>query len=782
MNFTSAEKVQETIRAGEDTERIRGLNRTKCNDNFNGVPPLSEAEAQRLNLKINTNWGEGAVLAQHGRRTYNTAFLKPKNFFRVTIPLAPEEKKGDWGTFITNCINKPMKQSAKYTNVHKYRWSSVLAHGIGPQLWYDQETWCPDYVAIDDFRVATDTTTDYANLVWFAVRHAYTVGELSRKVFGEYANPNWKKAAVAKMLDARRDINYDNTQYNWVNQPEKMHSIVKQNAGYYCSDAVPKIPLWHFYHLNDDNPRKKNWHLKVVPDVQSGATYVQENTFLYDSKKPEAQKLSHLIHCQYGDLNSDAPFMHHSVRGLGFMLMEPCFWMNMTRCRLLQHMMENMNVWLRVMDPAGKARAQKIELFDRCIVPEGVSVVPQTERHQVDQRLVVAVMQEMRQLMSEAGVSYTQDIHEPGGEEETATRTMAKLQQVNALMGGLLDDAFQQETYAYREICRRFCLPKTHDEDIRKFQKLCKEEGIPRRFLDVDLWDVEPEIPLGSGNQTMAMAKSNRLLEIRPMLPPAAQNEVLHEAVEVLTEDSRKAERWVPIGGPSGPSDAQTYASTIFGSLMQGVPVMDKPEFNAIEQIEMLLGMMGGVISRIEKLDNVGTPQEIAGLNSVAAHVTMLIERLAQNPQEQERVKQYRDSLGELQNLIKAFTQRLQEKMNSEQMDPAAQAKVQTMIEQHQAKLQAKQISDAQKLANKQQQFEADQRRKAQQFQSDEERKNLEAGAEIEREAVKTAAELAQEKAKSKAEIERQRQETEARIAAEKKAAAAKPKPSTGKE
>jgi len=762
MNFTTAEKVQDTIVAGEQTERIRGQNRAKVNDLFNSVPPLTELEAQRLNIKINTNWGEGATIAQHGRRQYYTAFLKPANFFRVSIPLAPEEKKVAWGTFITKAINKVMKRSQKYQWSHKYKWASVLSHGIGPNLWYTKDGWCPDYVAIDDLRVATDTNTDFENLMWFAVRHAYTVAELNKKVFGENANPNWKKEPIQKLLDSRRDINYDNTQYNWVNQPEKMHEIVKQNAGYYASDAVPKIPLWHFYFLDDSNPRKCSWKLRVVPDVQSGAQAVEKNTFLYTTDKPEAMQRAHILQCQFGDLNNDAPFKYHSVRSLGFELMEPCFWMNLTRCRLLQHTWENFNVWLRVMDPAGKARAQKVELFDKCIVPEGVSIVPQTERHQINENLVTAVMQELRQLMAETGVSYTQDVNEPGSEEETATKTMARLNQVNALMGGLLDDAFNQEIHNYREICRRFCLSRSHDLDVIRFQKLCKEEGIERRWLNEELWDIEPEVPLGSGNQPMAMAKSIKLMELRPMMPPSAQNEVLHEAVEVLTEDSRKAQRWIPIGGPQGPSDAQTYAATIFGTLMQGVPVPDKPEFNPIEQIEVLLGLMGGVVSRIEQTDNVGTMQEIAGLNASAGHVAQLIQRLAQNPQEAQRVKQYQDSLGELQNLIKAFTQRLMEKMSSQNGDPEAQAKIAALEKQTNAKLKSKAISDAQKLATKQQTFEADQQRKNVQLATDEKRKNLQTISEIEREAVTTAAELANERVKTDAEIENQKKAAEA--------------------
>lgn len=734
MNFSTAEKVQDTIRASNDVERVRSANRAKINDMFNAVPSVDDDTAAKMGMEININWGEAAVLGQHGRRQYNTAFLKPGNFFKVTLPLAPNEQRKDWESTITTAINRIMKRSRKYYHQHRYKWSSVLVHGIGPQIWYDNYSWCPDFKAINDLRVATDTTTDFENLSWFGARHPYTVGEISKKVFGNHADPNWNRKIIGEMLDQLKDVNYENTDYNWADSPEKMAEMVKQNGGYYSSDATPKLWFWHFYYYDDSDPSKCAWKLKVVPDLDSSRlTAAPVDEFLYESDEPLSKELSQILHCQFGDLNVDPPFKYHSVRSLGFELYEPCFWTNLTRCRLLQHTWESFNVWLRNTDPAGKERAQMLNLFHKAFLPEGVSIVPQTERHQIDPRLVSAVMQELRQLMSEAAVSYTQDVHEQGSEEETATKTMAKVQQVNAMLGGLLDDAFQQETWAYREIGRRFCLSKSDDPDVQLFQKQCKEAGIPRQWLNVEYWDIEPEIPLGSGNPTMGMLESQQLMEIRPAMDPTAQQEVLHERIVQITGDPRKAKRWAPIDGKRGITDAQQYAASIFGTLMQGVPVPPKEGMNVIDQIDVLLGLMGGVVSRIQQTGAMATMGEVAGLNATAGYLGQLMQQLGQNPQEKQRVKMYGDQLGKLMNMVKAFAQRLQQQQGQANGDPSAALKAQAVIAQTQAKIKANEMSGAQKRRQKEISFMGEQKRKDLQTLGEEKRKNLQAEGELKR-------------------------------------------------
>lgn len=738
MNFTTPQRVIGTIQAGDQVERARAENRIKVNDLFNAAPPLTDAEAEKIGLHINVNWGEGTVLAHHGRRQYNTAFLQPSNFFKIKLPCVArddEPKRVEWELWLTQAINSVLKDSLAYFEVFRQKFASVVSHGIGPQMWFDDEDWMPQYVAVEDLRMPTDTELSMRNLVWFAVRKTYTPGELADKVWGDDADPHWNKPAIHKMLAPLGNQNVEEARYNWNSNPEKMAERLKQDLGYWSSDAVPTIPLWHFYYVD-----KKKWYLKIVPSWDAANSQTLE--FLYDSKDPVADKLQHLLHIQFGDLSSKAPFMYHSVRSLGNLLVEPCFWTNLTRCRFLQHVMEAFNIWLRSSDPQGKSRAQKLELFDRCWIPEGVTVVPQTERHQIDPRLVEGALSEMRQLMQEAASSYTQDIDSGTSKEKTATETMALMQKVNALMGGLLATAFMYERFHYKEVCRRFCLRNTQNPDARRFQEQAEAFGIPKVYVNVEMWQVEPEMPLGNGNPTMELLQAQQLMQARGAMGPEAQQEILHLFIAATTGNWELARRLAPLGGNQGISAAAEHAELAFSTLMLGVPVRGKSNLNPMEQIETLLGLMAGVIARIEKYGNMARVDELVGLQTVAGYINELIQAISQDEANTPRIKNYTDSLGKLMNTVKAFGQRLAEQQAQQQQaaqgdgaNPQAQmmetaAKTQSLMATTKAKIDAKNAESEQKRRQEALDFELEQHRKDREAAAEEHRREMQARGE----------------------------------------------------
>lgn len=720
MNFTTVDKVTQTIRAGDEAEQIRADNRIKIQNTANSFPPLTPEQAKKMGLKINVNWGEMSILFAHARRQYDDAFLNTQNFFRVSIPDGPDPDKISWGTFITNKINAIMKRSESYSSEKESQHAALVAHGIGPLFWPLRDHWEPEFVAIEDFRVATDTKTSLKNLAWVAIRKLYTEGELTTKVFGRNSDRGWNRDEIKKILHAYHNTNYEVTSYDWLNAPEKMAELVKQNSGFYSSDSVPTIPFWHFYHICDADPLNPVIKLKVVPDLGVRGTY-QNKLFLYESDKPVCTRWPQLLNIQFGDLNNKSPMLFHSVRSLGFLLMEPVFWMNLFRCRLLQHGMENFNAWLRVADPEGRARAQKVDLFDKGIVPEGVSIVPQTERHHIDPDLISNIMAQMKQLQQEGSQSYTQQLDTGTRKEQTAFETRAKMAAVNAMMSGLLNRAFRKEGYNYREICRRFCLRKSTDPDVQEFQSDCRNFGIPLQYLNVEYWVIEPEKPIGSGNPMMAESEISTLMEWRPMFDPAAQQEILHEAVEVITRDPKRADRWVPLDKRRGVTDAERDAEFAFGTLMQGVPVRMKEGLNPIEQIETLLGLLAGVMAQIERNGAMADAREIVGMQTTAAYVGKLVGQLAQDRNQKARVKAYSDSLGKLVNTIKGFSQRLQEAQASaaQNGDPTAAAKAQSQMMLATTKARINQAMATQKMRHKEAAFQQDQQIKQAQTASD---------------------------------------------------------------
>lgn len=718
-NFSTPQKVLQTIRAGDEVEYVRGVNRTKINNAANNFPPLPEDMAKKLGIKINVNWGEMMILLAHARRQYLSAFMSNQYFFKVGMPMAPAEHQSEWGQFITENINRPMKNSLKYFEVQRSKWSAVVCHGMGPITWYDQDRWCNDYVAIEDVRIPTDARVDFENLDSFAVRMAYTPYELIKRVFSKKRKNHWQKKAIARILKNYKQLNndYPENHYDWETTPEKLAELMKQDGGYWASTACPAIPLYHFYFRDDTDPQNKGWFMRVVPETGAITGGAPTEEFLWTSEEPICSELSQFFQCQWGDLNNKAPFLVHSTRSLGTALMEPCFYTNLTRCRLLQHVHDNFNIWLQITDPVEKARPQIQEFLNLGVLKQGMNIVPQNMRHQIDGELVQETMAQLKQLQQEASSTYTQQLDTGTKKEQTAYETSVKMQQVNAMLSGLLMVAFQYAKFEYREICRRFCLRKTEDPDVIKFQQACANAKIPKVWMNVDHWDVEPVTPLGMGNPTMAISAANQLMQYINMYPQEAQQEIKHDFTMAVTQDARKAARWNPLGQEKMINDSARDAQLLFGTLMQGVPVPPREELSPADQFDAMATLFAQKIDMIQKRNNMASPDEAAGLQSVAQYLGALIQRLQSNPQEKEAAREKGDAFKQLTNLAKGIVQRgmqaqqKQQGANGDGTDAKTAAQVRNILATGKAKLQVKQAVDTQKIQQNQEKFIREQRR-----------------------------------------------------------------------
>jgi hypothetical protein len=742
-DWSKASKCLDTIRAGDTVEYDRGKNRVLINKAANNEPLMPDDEAERIGMKIYNRWGEFMITLANAARQFLTNFTSQDTYFTVSVPKAPEEIRADIGGFITETINELMKDGSRqmeYFMVHFSKWKAVAAHGIGPMMWDDAYSWVPRTVAIEDLRIATDTELSFRNLTWFAIRIPYTPGELSRKAFSKVKGKwKWNTDAVASLLKNVEECNTTmaSNNYNWDSEPEKFEELRKQNAGYWDGDAMPTINLWHFYFQNE----KKKWELKVVPDIASGFSNPDsEDDFVCQSEGAIADSWRQILHVQFGDLNNKAPLMYHSVRSLGFALFEPCYWTDFTRCRLLQHTLDQFNILLRVTDPVDKARAQ-IQVFQNLgVVKPGVSFVPNNERWQVDANLVDGMMAQTKQLQSEMSTAYTQSLDNGTSREQTAFETGVKVQQNNAMLSGIMLLAKAFEKTACQEICRRFCLENSDDEDVIAFQKMFKKEGYDKAWLDVSKWRVEINMPLGGGNPTMAMVEAQNCLQLRPMLDPTAQSAALHDAA-VQMVGTRRAKEWVK-ATTQKVSDAAAAAAAAFPAMMLGLPPQIPEGLNPIQQIQTLFGYSGGYIARIEQTTKVPTPMELSGLKNVAAYLGKLVGGMKGDTGNEPLFKQFSHELSQLNNEIKKLQVAMQQQMakqngNGNGMAAETQAKIQAIQATTAAKLQGKQAETAQKIHQKELADIQKRRHKDTNLTRTEQRKDVAAIAEMGRQKAK---------------------------------------------
>lgn len=707
MNFSSPDKVYTLIEAMRVADQPRAFNRALIDDLFNGLPPFTDAQAKDNLIQTNVNFLEGPNIAHSARRQLHNAFLKPGNYFSVDADIGPPHLKLSWSNIITREINRPMKRSMPYMETLRSTFAQLVLHGVGPVFWEDQSKWCPYSRGIEDVLVPSGTLVTLENLDHLAVFRRYTAAELYRKTHGKYVDPGWN-VKLAEMIVADLSKEYaQTTNWNDWRFPEKLAQDIKENAGYYGSDAVPTVNCWDFYYLNDEGDE---WHRKVIIDSQNPANssglqaLFGMNRFLYESKKPYAPSLDRFMHVQFADSSSVAPFRWHSVRSLGYLLYAVCHLQNRLRCRFTDSVFESLLWYFHNVAEEDREKLLQVQLHHMGIIPQGVSFVPANERFQPNEALVQMGMSQNRQLMSENSAAFVQEVNDGSKKELTATETMARVQNANAMVGAMLNMAYIYQTSQYREIARRFC--ESDFVECKEFRDRCMKQGVPREAFDCERWNVEPERVLGTGNKALEIAQADRLMAARNLYDPEAQRTILHIYTEANTDDPKLAETLVPMQPSASPSTSENQASLAMGTLMLGLPVAPPRDISYIEYTDVLLKLLGVLVQQYEQGGGMVEEETLRGLVNTANYIEALIQHISGDPNEKQRVKVYMDALGQIQNLIKAFAQRLQEQKSQIQMDPETMAKIQAQNALTQSKLQSTTALTQQKLRQNEAKFQ----------------------------------------------------------------------------
>lgn len=721
-------------------ELRRAPNRALIDQLFNGFPPYSKKEEEDNNIQVNVNFNEGAQLLLQAREQYENAFLSTTNFFTVKVPDAPKSRRDLYGGIITRELTQLMKHSKQafaYLHTQRSKFGSVVLHGPGPQMWEDQWKWLPFFVGIEDLLIPTDTELTLENLTYYAVRRRITPGDLYRKTLGkgENVDPGWKLGKVRKILDAYKDLNQNQNNWNWAQHPEKMQELIKQNVIMFDYDSVPKVGLWDFYYQDDETTK---WHRVMMLDSDCTALGTKNNEtdpneFVYKREEPFADSLDHILHLQFGDGNNKPPFVYHSIRSLGWMLFDVVSLLNRVRSELTRKVFEDMMLMIRVLDPADRSRLDQIDIGpNHMLLPDGLAIVTNDQRYKLDWNMVQGLLANFKQLTGEFSSSYTQDLDTGTSKERTAFEVQALLSQTAKLTGSMLNLAYIQEAFSYKEICRRLTLKNSPDFATKKFQNRCKEEGVPDKWMDSTRWEIEPERVIGNGNPQMAFAEAQALMNTRPLYNPKAQEKILYLYTAAVTRNHKLAyELAPPDGGGPKVTDSTHDAELAFAALMQGVPVQPRPGNNPIETAQTILALMANEIQKIEQTDNMGTPEQVDGLLNAARYAQAHIDLLAMDEGNKQLAKQMGDALGQLMNKTKAFAQRITQAASQQNgngqggIDPESQAAMQSKMLETQAKLMSKNAMDTQKLTQKNRAFEAD-----------EERKDAAALAEIQRKSM----------------------------------------------
>ncbi len=729
MRFNDATEVEMICYQMRLADWPRALNRTRINELFNGYPPNTKEEEEKNGLVVNVNFLEGTRLAHDARSQFYGAFLKPGNYFQCKTDYGQAHRRQKKQTVVTREINRIMKRSLPYYETFRSQFAGDVLHGIGPSGWKNRQGWRPDPIGVEDVLIPAKTYLTFENLPFFALYRSWTAPELMKMTRGPDTDPGWNMPLVNRAIDWIDTETQALMGSNWpeVWSPEKASERVKGDGGFYVGDQVPTLDCWDFYYYEDDK-KEPGWRRRIILDSwgtpesaggkitmarKSGDLYERPNgkdhkgEFLFNpGNRRYAQNIHELVAFQFADLSAVSPFQYHSVRGLGFLLYAVCHLQNRLRCRFNEAVFEQLCMYFRVKSLDDAERALKIELFNRGIIDEGVQFIPPNERWQVNYQLVELGMRENQQIITDNSASWVQNQNFSRDKtEKTKYQVMAEVNSMNSLVSQGLAQAYNYQTWQYREIFRRFCNPESNDVDVKAFRDACLRQGVGPKDLQPDAWDIEPDRVMGAGNKTLEMAIAQQLMEYRNLYDQDSQRQILRDVTLAITDDPGRADSLVP-EEPLKITDSVHDAQLASGTLMQNMPVSMKSGINHIEYVEALMGIMALQIKQIVQSGGMTDQKTIAGLQNMATHMEEHIKAIAQDPNQRQLVNTLNQNLSKLMNEVKGFAQRLQEQMQKQaesngngQMKPEDQAKLKFDAAKNQQDLKFNQDIHAQKTA-----------------------------------------------------------------------------------
>ena len=753
----------------------RAQNRARINNLANGWPPYDESEVAANKIAVNYNDLSLSNISHAARRQLSNALITPDPLFTVELDYGPVWQRRDWASIIQSQLNKIIRGSLPYLETRRSVFALLSLHGIAPSSWEDAYSWCPEADGVEDILVPSNTLLSLKNLPFLARFRQYTGRELWEMTHRPQVDPGWNVPLVEKAVkwvdQQAKQLLSASWPETW--SPEKMEERIKQDGGLYSSDAIPTVDCFEFLYWSDEE-KHSGWRKKIILDAwgepgvggvggisintsgsktpgKYGVWNFDKSEFVYDSEERAnpvyCEKLNQAVHFQFADCSCVAPFRYHSVRSLGFLLYSICHLQNRLNCKFDEATFESLMQYFRVTNSADAERAWKVDLTDKKALPDGLQFVKRDERWEVNEQLVTLALQKNRQMMADNSASFTQDYDLEQGENETATRTMAKVNTSAALVSGMLNQAYNYQKFQYDEICRRFCLRNSRDPDVRKFRLSVLRAGLPEEALNLDRWNIQPARVMGAGNKMLQSAMMDKIMVLYyNKLDPSAQRHFLRLGLAVTTDDYELARQSIP--DEPVISDSVHDAELAAAALLMGLPVSLKEGVNHAEYVERLLLALAIKTQQIGKRGTPISPDELNGLqnlagesiqgqpipgNGVRNHLTLLAEDekplhvkgVPPDHTVKEKVKKYSDALAKVMNQVKALAQRAaqaaqkQKGQNGAGLDPQTATKLQGQMILAKAKADNTRESHAQRTAQRQIQFEQQMQQDAQKHLQD---------------------------------------------------------------
>lgn len=757
MNLDSPGDVLSQIVTMQLAMQPSQQNRTLVNKLFNGEQVETDQDLQDMNLVTRANWLHGTRVASNAVNSLNRAFLSNDRFFSVRVDKGPPRLRQQASAIITKAINKELKRSRAYRSARESANATVVLHGPGPLIWRDSRTCVPHTGGIEDVLVPAGTLCDMSNLDRFAFYRELTWPQLRKAAMGKVVDPGWNKPYVKALMATLYAQGYAPIyQGNRWLFPEKLAEDFKEGANWSASSALPKALCWDFFFLNEDTGK---WNRRIIVDYANMASVKATddvNRFqetLY-SKDDYCDDYENIIHWYVGNCSNVAPYRYHSIRSIGYLLFGSCLMLNKLMNRNFDHMFQQLLTWFRNVSDDNREKLGLIDLQNFGVLPDGVSLVTANERYTIDPGYIKMGMDQATQLIAQSAMAFVPDMEGASKDKMmTATETLVRQNQSITLTNAVLSQLGDQSLYEYREICRRFCIKGNPDPMAVKLREVLKEHGMTLDYLDVEAWDIIPEMTVGAGNKASELMVTQALLqEVFPLVDPEAQRLILRRRITALNDNPDEALVMVPeVPGQVGPDEVMAQGA--FNTLMDLQQALVPEGVSHVVMARVLMGMGGQALQQAEMMmqqpDGLGLAAlQVAGVANVLAQVEGHIAKVGQADSQKELAMGLKKQHGELMGELSRVAKEVQAATEEAQQGGGGEGQEEAM------ELQFKQAEAQQKIALAGQAAQQKMEQREAQWAMENARRDADTAAEIERTNARTTNELRASLVKANAEAQ----------------------------
>ncbi len=748
-------------------DQPRALERAIVKGLVDGNPPYDETRkrGEGRGWECNLNFMEGQAIMDSSGVPYYALFNNVPYYADCRTGFQEDNPDHEhWCAEITENFYNLLKRWPQFNwNIQQVLWWMRL-HGIGPAFFDRDGDWRFRSIETKDLQVPRGAPSALDHRVPFLIiRTPYRIVELWDRIKDEEAASaaGWDVPAVKQAIKhGMKGLSPSGS--NWWAQPwEYFEQILKNNdltLSYTDADYVycAHILVQEFAKPGGGHKYSKfifTEHQVVAGQPNPNSADLKDKSFLFaDPNCYDSYEEALVVFFQnLGDGS------YHSVRGLAMKAFKHLEVSNRLKCQTVNRAFLDSSIVLKT----GSSRNQ-----DRLSLTVWGSVVrlPANTEFQsvVTQGGTQGVMEVDRMLTNHLANNIgmfnqrTLSREDGKGEMPTATQVQQQVAKESSLSEGQITLTYQYLDTLYNEMFRRASDPSTSDEEAKRFQEECEEDGVPPEALQ-DMEYVRANRQSGYGSPQMALLKQQQMMAIVPMLPEQGKQNWLEDAVTTI-EGPEKTSRYVPQTYIPGQDDS--IAALENGIMHDGrTPVVASGQDDVIHLTSHLKDA-GDTFAPLEQQvqaqdqqgqgqgqqpDPQGMQQALTYAQVLIPHVQEHIGRIQNDPMRKGQAKMFEDQLRQVVDFSGQIYRLVRNAIHQQQLEQEQNQQATALSALDQAKVQSVQTGTA--LAAKKVQSQID-------------NQNLKTIQGIRQKAVKHTVDIQLNAAKTAADMRNQRMQT----------------------